>query len=236
MPVPVGDLTGDELREQRNTIRTWIQEELMPLAERVADRTDSDAGAQSHMPAIVKGLLDTTVNEEVTQDLLQSFCDDNDYTPKDHELTLTKMRAAVQDLATMSFCVRTVELLTEDCSFSDTTSTNLDLDNFMENKWKATEKYLINAVLKHLVSHLYVAGEDDDDEDIGSEDSDDEADDDDDKAGIEKDSDDDSDGDEGSESGEPDSDAEAKMLKDAASESDGEGSKAPSPKRAKTEE
>jgi len=235
MPVPVGDLTGDELREQRNTIRTWIQEELMPLAERVADRTDSDAGAQRHMPAILKGLLDTNVNEEVTQDLLQSFCDDNDYTPKDHELTLTKMRAAVQDLATMSFCVRTVELLTDDCSFSDTTSTNLDLDNFMENKWKATEKYLINAVLKHLVSHMYVAGEDDE-EDIPSEDSDDEEDDDDDKAGIEKDSDDDSDGDEGSESGEPDSDAEEKMLKDAASESDDEGSKAPSPKRAKTKE
>ena len=235
MPVTVGELTGDELREHRNTIRTWIQEELMPLAERVADRTDADAGAH-RQPAIVKTLLDTNVEQEVTADLLQSFVDDNDYEPKDRELTLTKMRNAVMDLATMSLCVRAVENLTEECTFTDTTSTNLGLDEFMENKWNAMEKYLVTAMLKHMVSYMYIAAEDDEEEDLGSEDSDDEEEEDD--GLVEKDSDDDSDGEgeEGSESGEPDSDAEEKMLKEAVEESDDDDEAAPAPKRAKTEE
>lgn len=237
MPVCVSDLEGDELREQRNLIRNWLQEELLPLAERVADRTDADAGAQRHMPAIVKGLLDANVEQEVTADLLQAFEDDNELEAKDRELTLVKMRSAVTDLATMSHCMRVVDGITDACPFNDTTCTQLNLDEFMETKYKGVEKYLVTSLLKHFVSYMYIESAD---EEVGSEDSDDEADDDDDddKAGIEKDSDDDEEDDdreEGSESGEPDSDAEEKMLNDAVEESDDDEA-APAAKRAKTEE
>lgn len=231
MPSVMADLDSSELSENKKLIRTWLRETLMPLAETVADRAESDGGAQAHIPTIMRDLRQAVVEELVGDDLVDEFEEDVQYTFKDRDVAERMLQSSVKDLALMSHIVRTIAGINEADPFARSATTSLNLDDFAEAKHKALIKYTENMLVKFCVNNLQTDCSDE--EDIGSEDSDDEEDDNDDAAGIEKDSDDDEGGsEEGSESGEPDSDDEKKMLADAVDSDDDE----PDDKKRKREE
>jgi hypothetical protein len=232
------DLDSDELSDNKNLIRTWLRETVLPLAENVADRTESDGGAQAHMPALMKDLRWAVTQEMVGEDMLKEFEEDIQFDFKDMAVAERVFQTNIKDLALMSHIVRTVDAITDADGFYPSASANCNLDDFVEAKQKALLKWTENTLLKFCVTNLQVDSSDDEGE--GEDDSDEEEEDEDDEAnGIEKDSDDDDDDDddEGSESGEPDSDTEAKMLAEAdASEGEDIGAEAvPAAKRIKTE-
>jgi len=210
------DLDSDELCDNKNLIRTWLRENLMPLAEVVADRVEGDGGAQAHIPAIMKDLRQAVIDEIVNQDVLKEFEEDIQFEFKDFVVAVRVFQTAVKDLALMSHIVRTVDAITDADGFYSSASANCNLDDFVEAKQKALLKWTENFLLKFCIANLQIESSDDEGEGEDDSDNEEEDDEDDEANGIEKDSDDDDDDDdEGSESGEPDSDTEAKMLADA---------------------
>jgi hypothetical protein len=241
MGLLISELEGDELREHRGLIRTWLQEDLVPLAERVADRTDSDAGAQSHMSAIVMGLRTANVETEINLDLLHQFEDDNEFKAREPLVLLHKMQVAIHDLAVWLHLTRVVDAHVEIDAFDPTTASHMGLDEVMENKYAALVKYTVTSLLKYMCANLAMESASDDDEDIeGDSDDEDNDDEDDDADGlIEKDSDDSDEEEEedaGNESGEPNSDEEAKMVKEAVDSDSDNDEDAPPAKRARAED
>ena len=232
------DLDADELRDNKNMIRAWLRETVLPLSENVADRAESDGGAQAHMPTIMKEMRLAAAQEMVNEDLLKEFEEEIQFDFKDRDVAERIFQTTIKDLALMSHIVRTVDAITDADGFYASAGAAVNLDDFAEAKHKALIKWSENFLLKFCVDNLQVV-DSDEERDDDSDDEEEEEGEEDEAAGIEKDSDDDDDDDDddGSESGEPDSDTEAKMMAEAA-ESDGEDiaeSAPPVAKRAKVE-
>jgi hypothetical protein len=229
----VNSLTGDELKSNKNLIRAWLSDEVIPLAITVAERTASDAGNHVHIPSMVKDLRDENVDNVINDDLIAEFEETSQLRCKERPVALRMLQTAVNDLALFCHISSTVEKITEDNRFYPSAAANVGLDTFMDTKYKELIKWTTMFLLKFLVENMLVESSDNEDsedsDDSDEDDSDEEDEEDEEKAGVEKDSgDSDSDEEEeedgeeegGSESGEPDSDAERKMVEEAGSESE----------------
>ena len=228
----VNSLTGDELKSNKNLIRAWLSDEVIPLAITVAERTASDAGNHLHIPSMVKNLRDENVDNVINDDLIAEFEETSQLRCKERPVALQVLQTAVKDLALFCHISSTVEKITEEDRFYPSAAANVGLDSFMDTKYKELIKWTTMFLLKFLVENMLVESSDDEDsEDSDDSDEDEEDEEDEEKAGVEKDSDDsdseeeeeEEDGEEeeeASESGEPDSDAERKMVEEAGSESD----------------
>ena len=235
----MSELPIDDLKANKALIRSWLNETLLPLAEIVADRVESNMPVdieQANVPAVTKDMRKEAVEQLVDFNVVSEFEEDIQFSFKDADVALRMMQSSIKDLATISHIVRIVDAITDADPFNPSVCTAIDLDDFAEAKHKALLKHTTNVLLKFCVNNLQEMrddGLDDDDEDAHSDDDEDKEDEEDDDAGVEKDSDESDESDEGSDSGEPDSEAEAKMVAEA-EESDEEG-ESPA-KRAKAQE
>lgn len=213
---------ADTLRDYKRTMKTWIEDDVLPLAEVITDRVETDAGVHAHIPTVVKGLREEAVTAEITRGLLSAFEEHAGLVFKDSVKSIVVIRRQVRDLSLMGSLMRFIDKMTDAEEFHPTVCVELGLDEFVENKYKALERFATSALLNHMCDNMEEAeaqssDSDDSDDAHDADDSDGEK-----KCGSdesEEEEGDDSDEDQSSDSGSGD---EEKLVANAASDSDDE--------------
>lgn len=149
------DLESDSVKQYKGLLREWAKDKLEHLSGRVADRTETDAGNQLGMPAVVRDLREASCKTEVRLSELDELEEDQSIVVHHKPAILKKLHEMVYDLSIVDLMARGVDNTFETESFGyEVGAHTAGAQGAIEGTLKRAHTKMLNNYTAHLVKVL----------------------------------------------------------------------------------